>query len=86
MPREKSRDETADEHSLEFYFTLLAGGEAAVGLEECPPFGIEYPGIWYRPNVLDERVFYSMQDLPDLLAKAFISKSPGGEEIRGKSV
>ena len=52
-----------------------------VGEAECPPFGIEYGGIWYQSGVLEKRKFYSLQEFPDLLAKAFISKDPGGDQI-----
>jgi len=62
-------------------YTSLVGGEVVVGEEKCPPFGLKYHGIWYRAGVLEEKEFYSLQDFPDLLAQAFISKSPGEDEI-----
>jgi len=62
-------------------YTSLMGGKAVVGEAKCPPFGLKYGGIWYQPGVLGKREFYSLQDFPDLLAHAFISKSPGENEI-----
>jgi len=51
------------------------------GEEKCPPFGLKYGGIWHRPGVLEEREFYSFQEFHDLLAQAFISKSPSCEDV-----
>ena len=55
-------------------YSLVAGGHAVAGEKECPPFGIEYPGIWYQSSVLEEKTFYSVQDFCDVLSKALISE------------
>jgi len=62
-------------------YSLLAGGQAVVGEEKCPPFEIKSPGIWYQPASLKKRKFYSVQDFPELLKQAFISKKPDAVEI-----
>ncbi|MBC8462296.1 MAG: YkgJ family cysteine cluster protein [Deltaproteobacteria bacterium] len=62
-------------------YSFLAGGEAIAGEEKCPPFGLKYGGIWYRPGFLEEKEFYSLQEFHDLLAQAFISKSPSSEDV-----
>jgi Fe-S-cluster containining protein len=62
-------------------YTSLMGGSAVVGEAKCPPFGLKYGGIWYQPGVLEKREFCSLQEFPDLLVQAFISKNPGGDEI-----
>ena len=62
-------------------YSLLAGGQAVVGEEKCPPFGIKTPGIWYQPGSLVKRKFYSVRDFPELLKQAFISNKPDAEEI-----
>jgi len=57
-------------------YTSLMGGKALVGEAKCPPFGLKYGGIWYQPRLLGKRKFYSLQEFPDLLVEAFISKNP----------
>lgn len=68
-------------HLFAEVYAFIAGGEAAAGEKECPPFGIKYPGIWYQPSVLEKRVFYSLQDFAELLAQAFKIEHPDRHEI-----
>ena len=68
-------------HLFAEVYAFLAGGEAVAGEEKCPPFGLMYVGIWYQPSVLEERVFYSLQDFAELLAQAFNFEHSGPQEI-----
>ena len=62
-------------------YSFLVEGKAVPGEEKCPPMGIRYGGIWYRPENLEERRFYNWHEFDDLLTQAFSLRSLSGEDI-----
>ena len=62
-------------------YSFLVGGKAVPGEEKCPPMGIRYGGIWYRPENLKERRFYNWHEFDDLLTQAFSLRNLSGEDI-----
>ncbi|MDL1985618.1 MAG: hypothetical protein LWX54_15805 [Deltaproteobacteria bacterium] len=62
-------------------YSFLVEGKAVPGEEKCPPMGIRYGGIWYRPENLEERQFYNWHEFDYLLTQAFSLRSLSGEDI-----
>ena len=61
---------TFDGKKINKVYSFLVEGKAVPGEEKCPPMGISYGGIWYRPENLEERRFYNWHEFDDLLTQA----------------
>lgn len=62
-------------------YSFLTNNKAWIGEKKCPPFGINYEGIWIQTKNSEDNIFHTFHDFDDLLIKSFADNPIDNERL-----